>query len=503
MMTTKTNNQESSSLLSKLFAPVDNASLTLYRIGWGCVVTTWAWDYLTSGRVRMLYVEPQFHFTYRYFDWVHPWPGIGMYLHFIALILLGVAITLGFRYRLASFLFAIGFTYVFLLEQTNYQNHYYLVTLLSWVNLLLPLHRNLSWDARHDPALHSDTTPRWVLWCVRFHVGVPYFFGGLAKLIPDWMLGEPMRTMLLQKSDTPIVGALFASDAAGLLFSWGGIFLDLFIVPLLMYRRTRALAFCAGLFFHLSNSILFNIHIFPWFMIIGTTIFFEPDWPRRFFGLGRIQVPEANAVSWRGLSQWKKAGVLLACVYICFHLTWPLRYRTYAGDSSWTEQGHFFSWRMMLRGKTGGIRFFVTDPELKMTFIPDLRGLLSEEQVGKFPKNPDWVLQFAHFLASEYKNKTGREVEVRALVLLSLNGRKPQLLIDPNANLIALRRGERIRPWVLPNEEPLRKQPWDVPLLEWERHVQLPPLEFLQTAPLVMQNPGRPIADSSEADNPS
>jgi vitamin K-dependent gamma-carboxylase len=337
--------------------------------------------------------------------------------------------------------------------------------------------------------LQSDVTDAWVLYAVRFHVGITYFFGGLAKLVPDWMLGEPMRSMLLTKADTPVVGEFFKSDYAGLLFSWGGILLDLLIVPLLLCRRTRPFAFLAGLLFHLSNSVLFTIHIFPWFMIIATTIFFEPDWPRRFLGGKSLDLPLTQPIFWKQLGSWKKVGIVLAVLYVTFHVTWPFRYRTFEGDSSWTEQGHFFSWRMMLRGKTGGVRFFITDREMQRTFIPDLREFLSIDQVGKFPKNPEWTLQLAQHLASQYEVETGRRPEVRALVLLSMNGRKPQLLIDPNVDLVPLKRGQRSRPWVLPNREPLRQQPWDLPLMEWERHVEIPPLDFLRDAPLFLPKP--------------
>jgi hypothetical protein len=483
--TTMNNEKGINTLLSKLFSPVDNASLTVFRIGWGAILTAWCWDYLTSGRVTELYVKPSFHFTYLYFDWVHPWPGSGMYLHFAALLVLSLAILVGFWYRISSTLFAIGFTYIFLLEQTNYQNHYYLVMLISWANILLPLHRNLSWDARRRKGCHSETAPSWALWMIRFHIGIPYFYGGLAKLIPDWMLGEPMRTMLLSKTDTPIIGQWFGMSNAGLLFSWGGIFLDLCIVPLLMYRKTRLIAYLTCVAFHLTNAVLFQIHIFPWFMIIATTIFFEPDWPRRFFGIAPIAVPVLNTrLVWSDLSAVRKFSLVFFAMYLGFHLVWPLRYQTYAGDSSWTEQGHFFSWRMMLRGKTGGVRYFVTDPVLNQTFLPDLRTRLNLEQVGKFPKNPEWVLQLAHHLADDYEQSQGRRPEVRALVLLSLNGRKPQLLIDPNVDLVGEQLGQRQRDWVLPTTEPLRKESWDVPLLEWERTLELPPLEFLKKNPI-------------------
>src|SRR5262245_9718547 len=110
-------------LLGRLIAPVDIASLIVFRIGFGGLMVWWAWDYLATGRVRFYYIEPRFHFTYYPFDWIRPWPGPGMYLHFLALLILGLGIACGCCYRLASLIFALGFTYFFLIDATNYQNH--------------------------------------------------------------------------------------------------------------------------------------------------------------------------------------------------------------------------------------------------------------------------------------------------------------------------------------------------------------------------------------------
>src|SRR5262245_18039120 len=160
-------------ILGRLFAPVDIASLVFFRIGFGSLMAWWAWDYLTSGRVRYLYVEPRFHFTYCGLEWVRPWPAAGMYLHFVWLVLVALAVASGFWYRATSVLFAAGFTYIFLLDATNYQNHYYLVILLSWLLTVLPLNRAVAYDAFRRPAIRSDIAPAWALWVVRFHIGLP------------------------------------------------------------------------------------------------------------------------------------------------------------------------------------------------------------------------------------------------------------------------------------------------------------------------------------------
>lgn len=467
-----------------IYEPVDNASVTCFRIAWGAIVATWAWGYLTEGRVTSIYVEPQFHFTYVGFDWVQPWSGGGMYWHFWGLLLLAIAVAAGFFYRVATLLFAIGFTYLFLLEQTNYQNHYYLMLLISWSLCFLPLNHGLSWDARRFPTVARDTCPRWVLICLQLHVAIPYFYGGLAKLVPDWLLGQPMGIMLQGNADLPLVGGFFSYAYAGLIMSWLGLLFDLLIVPALIWKRTRLFAYLACLIFHLSNSVIFSIHIFPWFMIAATTLFFEPDWPRRVLGGRAIKLPSSEIRGWVDLSTLRKIALVLSAGYLSFHLTWPLRHRFYEGESSWNERGHFFSWRMMLRGKTGGVRYFITDPVKNKTFSPDHRQFLGAQQAGKFPRNPDWIVHFAHFLDQTYGQRLGTDVEVRAIVMLSLNGRKPQLLLDPNRDLSEVFRGQANRPWVLPLEEPLRQQPWSVPLAEWERFVELPPLEFLKENPI-------------------
>ena len=90
---------------------------------------------------------------------------------------------------------------------------------------------------------------------------------------------------------------------------------------------------------------------------------------------------------------------------------------------------------MMLRNKTAGVRYYLTDPAEGKTWNPDLRPYLNAEQAGKFTKDPEMILQLARFLADEYRREHGQPLEVKATVLTSLNGRKPQLFIDPSVDL--------------------------------------------------------------------
>jgi hypothetical protein len=463
-------------LSGRLIAPVDLASLVFFRIGCGAMLAWWARDYLATGRVHYYYIQPRFHFTYYPFDWVQPWPGVGMYLHFLALILLALCIAVGCFYRLACVLFAVAFAYVFLLDATNYQNHYYLVILLSLVLAIVPANRAVSMDAALWPRIHSDFAPAWCLWLLRFHIALPYFFGGVAKLDPDWLSGMPMRQMLAAQASLPIVGQYLTWPAIATAFAWGGLLFDLFIVPLLLWKRTRAAAFTICLLFHITNSVLFSIHIFPWFMIFATTIFFEPDWPRRVLGGQPLALPPPEPRDWKSLNPPTKAALVLLATYCVFQLWWPLRHQLYSGNVNWTERGHYFSWRMMLRNKNGGVRYYLTDPVEQRTWNPDLRPYINAEQAGKFTKDPEMILQLAQFLAEEHRRQTGHPLEVRTLALMSLNGRKPQLFLDPTLDLAKEPRGFHHRPWIMPLSEPLPSDPWSLPLSEWEKHIELPPM---------------------------
>ncbi len=69
---------------------------------------------------------------------------------------------------------------------------------------------------------------------------------------------------------------------------------------------------------------------------------------------------------------------------------------------------------------------------------------------------PDMVQQFAHFLAEQHKDAEGGRPIVNVFVECSLNGRKPQLLIDPNIDLAKTERNLWTASWILPLTTPLK-----------------------------------------------
>lgn len=436
---------------SYLFVPVDIASLAVFRMCFGAIMLWEVWRYFNYGWINAYYIQPVFTFAYYGFDWVKPWPGIGMYLHFVMLGVLAFCILLGLFYRLSTILFFIGFSYVFLLDQTHYLNHFYLVALVSLLMIFVPAGCVWSLDSWRNPEMRSDTVPRWSLWLLRAQIGIVYFFGGIAKLNGDWLRGEPMRMWLASRTDFPLIGKWFTEEWMVYLFSYGGLLFDLLFVPLVLWRRTRWLALAIGLVFHLTNAHLFRIGIFPWFMLAASLLFLDPAWPRlRWLRRVVTATTDEQPATSRSLSRQQGFTLALIGLYLGWQVLMPLRHFLYPGDVSWTEEGHRFAWHMKLRSKNGSGEFWAIDVKTHTNWKIDPAQYINDEQFDEMIGNPDMILQFAHFVAEQHRIMGEGEIEVHAWVTASLNGRPSQPLINPEVNLVAQPRVLTASDWILP-----------------------------------------------------
>jgi vitamin K-dependent gamma-carboxylase len=200
------------SLRQRLFEPVDIASIVFFRIAFGVAMVTNNLWYLRNGRVYEYYVEPDMHFPYGVLTFIDPLPGIGMHLVYVGMAVTGTLIALGLRTRWSAAVLFVLTTYVFLLDSTFFQNHEYLISLLSLLLIFLPTDRMWSLDARRRDARGAQpsqppTVPVWVVWFLRFQIGVPYVYGGIAKLNADWLRAEPLRMWLHRRTDWPVIGS--------------------------------------------------------------------------------------------------------------------------------------------------------------------------------------------------------------------------------------------------------------------------------------------------------
>ena len=443
-------------LRQSAFAPVDIASLVFFRIVFALLMMWQISTYFASHTIYNLWLAPRFLFKYYGFSWVHPWPGDGLYIHCAALGFFALFVAIGFLYRVNAVLLFVSYAYFFLLDEARFANHTYLLCLFSFLLIFVPANRALSVDAWLSPKIRSQSTPAWTLWLLRAQIGAVYFFAGLAKIAPDWLHGEPIRSRLLHRGDFPIFGRFFRNEWAVYTFSYSALFLDLLIVPLLLWRRTRVPVFCLAVVFHLINARWFNIGIFPWLAIAATTLFFSPSWPRRIVGLFRETARATSADDGKPPSHRKQILVLsFVAIYIALQLLLPLRHFLWRGGVEWTYAEHRFSWRMMLVTQSSQAFFYVADPNTGRTVQVRLAEFLSPRQSAALAYLPDIPLQFAHYLAKVMPRRGPKPLRVEARIFVSINGRKPQLYVDPNVDLAAQSRPLGRPSWLLRIDEPL------------------------------------------------
>lgn len=493
----------------KLSEPCSALSLGVFRILFGLLLLFSTLRFIANGWVERFFVTPRFHFSYWGFEFVQvASPDVMLFLHWL-MAAAALFVALGYFYRPAIALLFFLFTYVELVDATNFLNHYYLVTILCLLLNFIPAHHALSFDRLRKPEL-PKTIPTWALYLLRFQIGVVYFYAGLAKLESDWLVhAQPLTIWMAARSETWLIGPLFSLSFMALLFSWAGFLNDLLAPFFLSMKKTRLLMFVVIVFFHVGTHLMFNIGVFPFLMPMAAMLFFSPSWPKilmsrvkpkihdasrqesiaqrfrfnfarnesrrlfywlKYLGTGKHRTKPSPAspveVQFSHLSTRSSqptanrtigAGLAMSLIFWCaFQILMPLRTHLYGGAVTWHEQGMRFSWRVMLREKSGDVRYRVKSAEWSREREVSPSRYLTSYQERVMSGQPDMIVQLAHFIQKDLEKRGFHDIEIRADAWVSLNGRKAQRLIDPNTELSLVNLSLLSAPWITnaPTQEP-------------------------------------------------
>lgn len=419
-------------------------SVALARIIFGLLITYSSLRFLAKGWVDRLWIDPEVHLTYRWFEWVQPLPASWMYLLPLVLAAAGIAIAVGWHHRVATAVFLIGFTYTELIDAALYLNHYWFMTLVGILMFALPVDHHWSLDARAGRVSARPVVPMGVVWTLRAQLGVVYFFAGLAKLNPDWLLrAQPLRLWLSDRSDVPFIGGYLDTDAVAYVASWSAASFDLTIVAWLLWRRSRRGAWLALVVFHIATGALFQIGVFPLVMGAMALIFFEPDWPRRLIRSWRPASTRRNAVPRNEVPRMSRLTVGLLASLAVIQLALPLRHFAEPGNVRWNEDGYYLAWRVMLTEKAGFVDYQVTDTATGRTWTVSPDVVLTDWQGAHAATRPDLIHQTAHLIEQELSGADrSLIVEIRADAWVSMNGRATARILDPDIDLLAYERGQ-------------------------------------------------------------
>lgn len=438
------------------------APLVMFRIIFGAMMIFGSLRFISKGWVNELYIQPQFYFGYLGFEWVKPLPGNWMYVPFLLFVISAVGITLGAFYRLSTFLLFLSFTYIELLDKSNYLNHYYFISLIAFLLMFVPANGFFSLDVRLKRRTEIKEIPLWNIGIFKFQLAFVYIFAGIAKLEYDWLINaQPLKIWLQAHRDMPLFGKLLAKEWIAYLFSWFGCIYDLFIVFFLLSKRFRPVAYFFVIIFHFVTWYLLPIGIFPWVMIFSTLIFFSIEFHEKMLHLlakllnFKIEFTRVEKNNFKA----KKRVTLLLATYIFFQIVVPFRYVLYPNNLFWSEEGFRFSWRVMLMHKEGFATFYIKDKKSGGEIEIENCDYLSPTQMDQMATQPDMILQYADFLHSKFSDTILsygdqkihlKDPSIHAEIYVSLNGRPSQLFVSKKHDLAQIKYDLRTRTWIEP-----------------------------------------------------
>ena len=438
----------------------DVSPLVIFRIGFGIMMCYGIIRFWIKGWIETIYIQPNFHFSYFGFEWVKPL-GNFTYILFIICCLATIFIALGFKYRIAIITFFLSFTYIELMDKTIYLNHYYFISMMSFLMIFLPLNASFSLDSYLQKKSYN-LVPNWTIDTIKIMLTIVYLYAGLAKINSDWLLkAMPLKIWLPSKYDLPFLGEnLMQQNWFHYAMSWSGMFYDLLIPFLLFYKRTRIFAFILVVFFHVFTRVLFPIGMFPYVMIISTLIFFDSNFHKKIISILRITIHRLlklkNEIVINEVYPLlnRKISLTIVFLFLSVQLLFPFRYLTYPGELFWTEEGYRFSWRVMLIEKMGYTNFKIVDAETNNYFYVDNQDFLTPLQEKQMSFQPDFILEYAHYLGDHYTKQGYKNIAVFAESYVALNGRLSQPFIDKSIDLYKEKESWKHKNWILPlNDE--------------------------------------------------
>tara|TARA_B100001989_G_scaffold4163_1_gene2825 strand:+ start:2989 stop:4347 length:1359 start_codon:yes stop_codon:yes gene_type:complete len=439
----------------------ESTSLAFFRLAFGLLMTISIIRFCLKGWIQLLYIEPSFHFSFFGFEWVKPLEEY-TYVLFAVCAVSAFFVAIGYKYYISIITFFLSFTYIELMDKTTYLNHYYFVSILSFLMIFLPANASYSLDSYLKNQSYRYT-PKWCVDSIKLLLFIVYFYAGLAKINSDWLLeAQPLKIWLTTGSyDLPLIGNnIMQKEWFHYFMSWGGMFYDLLIPFILLYSRTRIYGFLLVVFFHIFTVILFPIGMFPYIMIVSSLIFFSSKTHKKLLDfvlkpvINRLNnLKEVNAVHIKR----KKLAISIVFVFFIIQFIFPFRYAFYPGELFWNEQGYRFSWRVMLMEKRGYTTFKIVDKEKGKSFYVMNDEFLTEFQERQMSFQPDFILEYAHHLGDHYKELGYNNIEVYADSYVALNGRMSKRFVDPKVDLLKEKRGFNNKKWILPLNEEINK----------------------------------------------
>jgi len=328
-------------------------------------------------------------------------------------------LALGILSRISALLFALSFGYLFLIDMSWYNNHYYLWCLMAFMFAIVDTNHSISIIdvIKGDSEMEiSDTAIQSFKWLI----SIVYLYAALVKINPDWLQGYPATIWFENRNYA-------RPNLFGLIISYTGLFYDLLMPIMLWYFARKWWIIIPYFLFHFINSFMFNIGMFPFIMMVAWLLFSV----KNLKPFSKFKFESAKQIF-----AYKYINSILF-VFFVFHVVFPLRYWMYDGRTSWHRQGYYFSWRMMLDNyHLHDFRFKVVLPSMKNEYAIDFDRIMTYRQFENIYNDSYALWYVAQVLAKDAKQKYKEQnPQVYCTSIISLNQHLPKALLDSTKNL--------------------------------------------------------------------
>lgn len=466
-----------SRFMALLNRPTDSASLGVVRFLFGFLML------LDVPQERGLgYVDEKWGNSemcnFPLFNFMKPLSLEWMYVIYFTMWVGAFLLMVGLFYRIGCFMFMLSYWYLFLLDKSKWNNHSYLYGLHAIMFNFMDANRYWSLDGILQPKIRNSHVPLWNYTLLRAQNFLVYFLAGLKKFNPEWLEGYSMKSLNEHWIFLPFKYILTPDQVDLFVIHYFGFFLDLTIGFFLFFDFTRPYAMMFGISFHLMNSQLFNIGMFPWTMIATITIFLYADWPRNIFkklsknlswicpvdeppqqsshciypvevvsSSGPKSVSSTRQESASSHSPIKKdskkkkysiyhvASTIFTIIYLALQLFLPYSHFITKGYNNWTNGLYGYSWDMMVhRWNIQHVQItYVQKDTGEAGFLDPLAFVRSER---RWPLHADMVKQYATCIEDRLKKYGLKNIELYFDVWISMTKRFQQRIFNPKTDIL-------------------------------------------------------------------
>lgn len=419
-----------------LYRAKDAKLLGIFRLIFGILMFAECLRIVKMNVISDGLLKPQIALKYPFMDWIPTGTATTLYLSLAVLFVSSLLIALGKWTKWAAGLGLVAFCFIFLQDNTMYNNHLYMYALLFFLFTFVDADAVFTLSDGFGKKGERAAIPAWNYNIFKFLVFIVYFFGGIAKLSSSWLSGKVPSAIIGQLPADSVFLSLFGKTFGTTFLQYGGLLFDLSIGSLLLFKPTRKFAVVALIIFNLMNgNVLFNdIGLFPYFMLACTLLFFDRDAEGEPSLIGKSSLVTG-----------------LIAAFVAIQVLVPIRGNFLCENPEWYGPGSKFSWRMKMHTRTvDDIDIRINDTKSDASSQVFLNSFLNSNQIKHLTNEPRNLITVANFFRDYAKQKFKVDANISMKPMISFNGSSKMPMLKPNTDLNALPFNSTNTSWLNP-----------------------------------------------------